>query len=66
MEPIDISRTAQLLITTYGDEAEHIAGRRSQALQALWEHDEHRGWTEIKDVVKELWRRERCGDDALN
>lgn len=65
--PIDIWRTAHLLVQEYGaEEALTIAARRADALLELGELDGQRVWQGVLRTVVELSRATRAVGEALN
>ena len=65
--PLDIYRTANILVKEYGPEqAPLMAARRADALLDLGDGDGQRVWKAVLRAVQELVGRDRKSNELLN
>ena len=65
--PLDIYRTAKVLIEQYGgDDAVLMAAKRADALLALGDIDGQIVWKRVLQAVQELTRTERKPSEPVN
>ena len=66
MKDIDIWRTAQTMISEYGDDAVIVASQRIDALMALGDIDGRIAWRRIKSAIEDLLEKERPEGKLVN
>jgi len=66
MDPLDIWRTAHVLIKEYGEEASLIAAKRADALLAQGETEGFAVWTRVVAAIADLERNEPREGESLN